>query len=205
MNLLVSIILSGVIGYVPYRYLVYTGFISENNDKNDVFKMMIVSIETLIVIYLILGLYFNTYKLNLIVEKIPSANFIWLISLCFFVILIMTLLLNPIVIWLIQQLINLTRNILKLEKVSFIDRRDQLFNNNKNPVFIVIRNFEDLIISEGALRNYNNQKSDFDLLEIEKVDFNVSDLPHKSKNYDYHILVDLKKQIKIQLFLTYKN
>ncbi|WP_156874665.1 hypothetical protein [Staphylococcus succinus] len=205
MNLLISIVLSGIIGYIPYRILVYTGLLSENDDKNDVFKMILVSIETLIILYLSLGFYFNEYKINYIIEKIPNANFVGIFIYSFIAMVLMTGILNPLVILSMQYLINKIRTIFNLETITFIDKRDELFNNNKKPVFIVVRNFDDKIISEGALRHFNNQKSGFDLLEIQEMDLVVSELSHSSSNYDYHVILDLKQQIKIEIFKANRN
>ena len=201
MDLLIPIILSGIIGYIPYRILVYTGLISENNDKNDIFKMIIVSIETITVFYLTLGLYFNDFKIYQIIEEIPKSNLFMLFIYCFISLTFMTIIFNPIFIVQAQRLINVIRNILNLETIDFKDKRDELFNNNKKSVFVVVRNFDNEIISEGALRHFNNQKSELDLLEIQEVDFMVSELPHTSSNFDYHIIVDLKQQIKIEIYI----
>lgn len=205
MNLLISIILSGVIGYIPYRFLVYVGLLSENNDKNDVFKMILVSIETFITLYFSLGFYFNEYKINYIIEKIPNTNFVVLIIYLLIVLGLMALILNPLAILSMQYLINKIRHFINLESISFIDKRDELFNNNQNTVFVVVRNFDNKIISEGALRHFNNQKSGFDLLEIQEVEFVISDLPHTSSRYDYHVILDLKQQIKIEIFKANMN
>ncbi len=54
MNLLITILLSGIIGYIPYRYLIYTSFISEKGNKNDIFKMIIFSIEVFLIGYIVI-------------------------------------------------------------------------------------------------------------------------------------------------------
>ncbi|HFD7516062.1 TPA: ATPase, partial [Staphylococcus aureus] len=48
---------------------------------------------------------------------------------------------------------------------------------------------------------YNSAGSDFDLLEVERQDFKVSDLASNDELYIKHTLVDLKQQIKLDLYL----
>ncbi|HCD4354083.1 TPA: ATPase, partial [Staphylococcus aureus] len=101
------------------------------------------------------------------------------------------------IIWLINE----TRKFMNLDCISLLDKRDKLFNNNGKPVFIVIKDFENRIIEEGELKTYNSAGSDFDLLEVERQDFKVSDLASNDELYIKHTLVDLKQQIKLDLYL----
>ncbi len=83
---------------------------------------------------------------------------------------------------------------------KLIRKTSCLYKNGK-PVFIVIKDFENRIIEEGELKTYNSAGSDFDLLEVERQDFKVSDSPSNHELYIKNTLVDLKQQIKLDLYL----
>ncbi|HCX9126273.1 TPA: ATPase, partial [Staphylococcus aureus] len=123
-------------------------------------------------------------------------------NIWFLIIFVLTVLVfNPLIVKFIIWLINKTRKFMNLDCISLLDKRDKLFNNNGKPVFIVIKDFENRIIEEGELKTYNSAGSDFDLLEVERQDFKVSDLPSNDELYIKHTLVDLKQQIKLDLYL----
>ncbi|HIE4089729.1 TPA: ATPase, partial [Staphylococcus aureus] len=123
-------------------------------------------------------------------------------NIWFLIIFVLTVLVfNPLIVKFIIWLINETRKFMNLDCISLLDKRDKLFNNNGKPVFIVIKDFENRIIEEGELKTYNSAGSDFDLLEVERQDFKVSDLASNDELYIKHTLVDLKQQIKLDLYL----
>lgn len=203
MNLLITVLLSGIIGYLPYRYLIYTSFISEKGNKNDIFKMIIFSIEVFLIGYIVI-----ICNIKIHGENIPS-NFAILfpyfnllnIFIIITLILLFTFLINPLLIIGFRYIINLTRKVLKLEKISFIDNRDALFNNNKKNVFVVVKDFDNNIIKEGSVKNYTSQRSSIDILEIEEKDFEVSDLKLIPKKFEHHSLLDLNKQLIFEIYL----
>ncbi|HCY6213452.1 ATPase [Staphylococcus aureus] len=203
MNLLITILLSGIIGYIPYRYLIYTSFISEKGNKNDIFKMIIFSIEVFLIGYIVI-----ICSVKIHGENIPS-NFANLlpyfdltnIFIIIFLILLFTFLINPLIIIGSRYIINFTRKILKLEKICFKDKRDALFNNNKKSVFVIVKDFDNNIIKEGSIKNYTSQRSSIDILEIEKQDFKVSDLKLVPKKFEHHSLLDLNKQLIFEIYL----
>lgn len=203
MNLLITVLLSGIIGYLPYRYLIYTSFISEKGNKNDIFKMIIFSIEVFLIGYIVI-----ICNIKIHGENIPSNFAILLpyfnllnIFIIITLILLFTFLINPLLIIGFRYIINLTRKVLKLEKISFIDNRDALFNNNKKNVFVVVKDFDNNIIKEGSVKNYTNQRSSIDILEIEEKDFEVSDLKLIPKKFEHHSLLDLNKQLIFEIYL----
>ncbi|MCG2123757.1 ATPase [Staphylococcus epidermidis] len=203
MNLLITILLSGIIGYLPYRYLIYTSFISEKGNKNDIFKMIIFSIEVFLIGYIVI-----ICSVKIHGENIPS-NFANLlpyfdllnIFIIITLILLFTFLINPLLIIGSRYIINITRKILKLEKISFKDKRDALFNNNKKSVFVIVKDFDNNIIKEGSIKNYTSQRSSIDILEIEEEDFKVSDLKLIPKKFEHHSLLDLNKQLIFEIYL----
>lgn len=203
MNLLITVLLSGIIGYLPYRYLIYTSFISEKGNKNDIFKMIIFSIEVFLIGYIVI-----ICNIKIHGENIPSnfANLLPYFNLLnifiiITLILLFTFLINPLLIIGFRYIINLTRKILKLEKISFIDNRDELFNNNKKNVFVIVKDFDNNIIKEGSIKNYTSQRSSIDILEIEEKDFEVSDLKLIPKKFEHHSLLDLNKQLIFEIYL----
>ncbi|CCI60151.1 putative uncharacterized protein [Staphylococcus equorum subsp. equorum Mu2] len=203
MNLLITVLLSGIIGYLPYRYLIYTSFISEKGNKNDIFKMIIFSIEVFLIGYIVI-----ICNIKIHGENIPSNFAILLpyfnllnIFIIITLILLFTFLINPLLIIGFRYIINLTRKVLKLEKISFIDNRDALFNNNKKNVFVVVKDFDNNIIKEGSVKNYTSQRSSIDILEIEEKDFEVSDLKLIPKKFEHHSLLDLNKQLIFEIYL----
>lgn len=203
MNLLITILLSGIIGYLPYRYLIYTSFISEKGNKNDIFKMIIFSIEVFLIGYIVI-----ICSVKIHGENIPS-NFANLlpyfdllnIFIIITLILLFTFLINPLLIIGSRYITNITRKILKLEKISFKDKRDALFNNNKKSVFVIVKDFDNNIIKEGSIKNYTSQRSSIDILEIEEEDFKVSDLKLIPKKFEHHSLLDLNKQLIFEIYL----
>lgn len=203
MNLLITILLSGIIGYLPYRYLIYTSFISEKGNKNDVFKMIIFSIEVFLIGYIVIICSVKLHSGNIpsnFANLLPYFNLLN-IFIIIALILLFTFLINPLLIIGSRYIINLTRKILKLEKISFIDKRDALFNNNKKIVFVVVKDFDNNIIKEGSIKNYTSQRSSIDILEIEEKDFEVSDLKLIPKKFEHHSLLDLNKQLIFEIYL----
>ena len=203
MNLLITVLLSGIIGYLPYRYLIYTSFISEKGNKNDIFKMIIFSIEVFLIGYIVI-----ICNIKIHGENIPSNFAILLpyfnllnIFIIITLILLFTFLINPLLIIGFRYIINLTRKVIKKKKISFIDNRDALFNNNKKNVFVVVKDFDNNIIKEGSVKNYTSQRSSIDILEIEEKDFEVSDLKLIPKKFEHHSLLDLNKQLIFEIYL----
>ncbi|MBG1698005.1 ATPase, partial [Staphylococcus aureus] len=160
---------------------------------------LIFSIETCLIWFYTFIIFNNVDLKNLSLLQLLTglkAN-IW-----FLIIFVLTVLVfNPLIVKFIIWLINETRKFMNLDCISLLDKRDKLFNNNGKPVFIVIKDFENRIIEEGELKTYNSAGSDFDLLEVERQDFKVSDLASNDELYIKHTLVDLKQQIKLDLYL----
>src|SRR5699024_2407444 len=113
MNLLITVLLSGIIAYLPYRYLIYTSFISEKGNKNDIFKMIIFSIEVFLIGYIVI-----ICNIKIHGENIPSNFAILLpyinllnIFIIITLILLFTFLINPLLIIGFRYIINLTRKV----------------------------------------------------------------------------------------------
>ncbi|HDE7240950.1 ATPase [Staphylococcus aureus] len=194
-----ALLLTGVLGYIPYKYLTMIGLVSEKNKIINTPVLLIFSIETCLIWFYTFIIFNNVDLKNLSLLQLLTglkAN-IW-----FLIIFVLTVLVfNPLIVKFIIWLINETRKFMNLDCISLLDKRDKLFNNNGKPVFIVIKDFENRIIEEGELKTYNSAGSDFDLLEVERQDFKVSDLPSNDEVYIKHTLVDLKQQIKLDLYL----
>lgn len=198
-----ALLLTGVLGYIPYKYLTMIGLVSEKNKIINTPVLLIFSIETCLIWFYTFIIFNNVDLKNLSLLQLLTglkAN-IW-----FLIIFVLTVLVfNPLIVKFIIWLINETRKFMNLDCISLLDKRDKLFNNNGKPVFIVIKDFENRIIEEGELKTYNSAGSDFDLLEVERQDFKVSDLPSNDELYIKHTLVDLKQQIKLDLYLMNIN
>src|SRR5699024_1709262 len=171
--------------------------------KNDIFKMIIFSIEVFLIGYIVI-----ICNIKIHGENIPSNFAILLpyfnllnIFIIITLILLFTFLINPLLIIGFRYIINLTRKVLKLEIISVIDNRDALFNNNKKNVFVVVKDFDNNIIKEGSVKNYTSQRSSIDILEIEEKDFEVSDLKLIPKKFEHHSLLDLNKQLIFEIYL----
>lgn len=195
-----GLLLTGVLGYIPYKYLAMIGLVSEKNNSINTPILLLFSIQTVLLWYFTFLLFLGNNGINKLKELyyvnliLPTITFIG-------VFLIVIFLLNPLMINFAIKAINFTREKLKLDYMSILDKRDKLFNNNRKPVFIVLRNFENEIVNEGELLTYNSSTSDFDFLEIKKQNFSVSNLPDEDELYIKHTVVDLKQQIKMDLFL----
>ncbi|MEO4263057.1 ATPase [Staphylococcus aureus] len=195
-----ALLLTGVLGYIPYKYLTMIGLVSEKNKIINTPVLLTFSIETCL-IWFYCFIFFNSNvdlkNLNLLQLFTGLKANIWFL----FIFVLTVLVINPLIVKFIIWLINKTRKCMNLDCISLLDKRDKLFNNNGKPVFIVIKDFENRIIEEGELKTYNSAGSDFDLLEVERQDFKVSDLPSNDELYIKHTLVDLKQQIKLDLYL----
>ncbi|MDI1924365.1 ATPase [Staphylococcus aureus] len=195
-----ALLLTGVLGYIPYKYLTMIGLVSEKNKIINTPVLLTFSIETCL-IWFYCFIFFNSNvdlkNLNLLQLFTGLKANIWFL----FIFVLTVLVINPLIVKFIIWLINKTRKCMNLDCISLLDKRDKLFNNNGKPVFIVIKDFENRIIEEGELKTYNSAGSDFDLLEVERQDFKVSDLASNDELYIKHTLVDLKQQIKLDLYL----
>lgn len=195
-----ALLLTGFLGYIPYKYLTMIGLVSEKNKIINTPVLLIFSIETCL-IWFYCFIFFNNNvdlkNLNLIQLFTGLKANIWFL----FIFVLTVLVINPLIVKFIIWLINKTRKCMNLDCISLLDKRDKLFNNNGKPVFIVIKDFENRIIEEGELKTYNSAGSDFDLLEVERQNFKVSDLPSTDELYSKHTLIDLKQQIKLDLYL----
>lgn len=191
-----ALLLTGVLGYIPYKYLTMIGLVSEKTRLSILLYYWFFLLKHVWYSFII----FNNVDLkNLNLIQLLTglkANILFL-----FIFVLTVFVFNPLIVKFIIWLINITRKFMKLDCISLLDKRDKLFNNNGKPVFIVIKDFENRIIEEGELKTYNSAGSDFDLLEVERQDFKVSDLPSNDELYIKHTLVDLKQQIKLDLYL----
>lgn len=191
-----ALLLTGVLGYIPYKYLTMIGLVSEKKR---------LSILLYYWFFLLKHVWYGFIIFNNV--DLKNLNLIQLLTglkaniLFLFIFVLTVFVFNPLIVKFIIWLINITRKFMKLDCISLLDKRDKLFNNNGKPVFIVIKDFENRIIEEGELKTYNSAGSDFDLLEVERQDFKVSDLASNDELYIKHTLVDLKQQIKLDLYL----
>ena len=199
-QILSGLFLSGVLGYIPYKYLSFIGLVSEKNKTINTPALLLFSVETFLIWYITFALFLGNQGINHLNTinpwKLLIATIIFLI-----VFALMIFGINVIVIKNIIKLINRTRKKLDLDDMSLLDKRDKLFNNNRNPVYVVVYDFDDKIIKQGELMAYNSSTSDFDLLEIKYQGFNVFNLPDEDELWEKHSLIDLKQQIKIDLYL----
>lgn len=203
-QIITSLILTGFLGYIPYKYLVLIGLVSEDKKTINAPILLLFSVETIIIWYSVFALiYGNLDIINLYSSK-RITLVILLVAFIFSFILIIFIV-NPFIISSIFKLINITRIKLNLDRISVLDKRDKLFNNNRKPVFIVVKDFKNKIINEGELITYNSSGSDFDLLEIKPQKFKVSDLPYEDDYYTTHTIIDLKQNVKLELYLMKIN
>lgn len=198
-ELIIGLFLTGVIGYIPYRYLVFIGLVSENKNNLNIPVLLIFSIETILICFFTYSIFLGDRLSD--INNIPLMALIGTTILFGIVFFVVVFILNPLFVIFSLKVINYTRNIMKLDPIISLDKRDKLINNDKKPVFIVIKNFDDVIIDEGELLTYNSSTSDFDLLEIKRQNFQVSNLPIDDEMYTKHIIIDIKQQIKLELYL----
>lgn len=198
-ELIIGLFLTGVIGYIPYRYLVLIGLVSENKNNLNIPVLLIFSIETILICYFTYSIFLGDRLSD--INNIPLMTLIGTTILFGIVFFVVVFILNPLFVIFSLKGINYTRNIMKLDPIISLDKRDKLINNDKKPVYIVIKNFDNVIIDEGELLTYNSPNSDFDLLEIKRQNFQVSNLPIDDEMYTKHIIIDIKQQIKLELYL----
>ncbi|AYU54638.1 ATPase [Staphylococcus debuckii] len=199
-QVITSLILTGFLGYIPYKYLVLIGLVSEDKQTINAPILLLFSVETIIIWCTAFAVVYG----NIDISNLYTSEFITLIKLSIVFTLLFILVIfifNPLIINSIIKLVNITRMKFKLDKMSILDKRDELFNNNRKPVFIVIRDFENKILNEGELITYNSSGSDFDLLEIKPQKFKVSNLPYEDDYYTTHTIIDLKQKVKLELYL----
>ncbi len=146
------------------------GLVSEKNKViNTPVLLTFFTIETCLIWFYSFIIFNNVDLKNLNLIQLLTglkANILFL-----FIFVLTVFVFNPLIVKFIIWLINITRKFMKLDCISLLDKRDKLFNNNGKPVFIVIKDFENRIIEEGELKTYNSAGSDFDLLEVERQDF----------------------------------
>lgn len=164
-QIITSLILTGFLGYIPYKYLVLIGLVSEDKKTINAPILLLFSVETIIIWYSVFALIYGNLDITNLYSSKRITLVILLVAFIFSFILIIFIV-NPFIISSIFKLINITRIKLNLDRISVLDKRDKLFNNNRKPVFIVVKDFENKIINEGELITYNSSGSDFDLLEI---------------------------------------
>ena len=199
-QVITSLILTGFLGYIPYKYLVLIGLVSEDKQTINAPILLLFSVETIIIWCTAFAVVYG----NIDISNLYTSEFIPLtkLSIVFTLLFILVIFIfNPLIINSIIKLVNITRMKFKLDKMSILDKRDELFNNNRKPVFIVIRDFENKILNEGELITYNSSGSDFDLLEIKPQKFKVSNLPYEDDYYTTHTIIDLKQKVKLELYL----
>ena len=199
-QVITSLILTGFLGYIPYKYLVLIGLVSEDKQTINAPILLLFSVETIIIWCTAFAFVYG----NIDISNLYTSEFITLtkLSIVFTLLFILVIFIfNPLIINSIIKLVNITRMKFKLDKMSILDKRDELFNNNRKPVFIVIRDFENKILNEGELITYNSSGSDFDLLEIKPQKFKVSNLPYEDDYYTTHTIIDLKQKVKLELYL----